>query len=124
VLALLVALNLNPEVSKPTIKLILSRRNVQPMAHAAHSLFWAMSSRWTNLGFFLKSLNARQRPWACSRRRRGTRILAYSGVVHIKPITAFLRTPAIAAPSSDDEIRLRGTPGYKAALTFIVAVNF
>src|SRR6202044_4073113 len=39
VLALVVELNLNPEVSKPTIKLILSRSNVQPMAHAAHSLF-------------------------------------------------------------------------------------
>jgi hypothetical protein len=38
-LALVVELNLNPEVSKPTIKLILSRSNVQPMAHAAHSLF-------------------------------------------------------------------------------------
>jgi hypothetical protein len=58
VLALLIALNLNPEVSKPTIKLILSRRNVQPMAHAAHSLFRVMSSRWTNLGFFLKSVQA------------------------------------------------------------------
>jgi hypothetical protein len=42
VLALVVELNLNPEVSKPTIKLILSRSNVQPMAHAAHSLFRAM----------------------------------------------------------------------------------
>jgi hypothetical protein len=39
VLALVVELDLNPEVSKPTIKLILSRRNVQPMAHAAHSPF-------------------------------------------------------------------------------------
>jgi hypothetical protein len=57
VVAILVALNLDPEVSKPTIKLILSRRNVQPMAHAAHSLFRAMSSRWTNLGFFLKPLD-------------------------------------------------------------------
>jgi hypothetical protein len=42
VLALVVELNLNPEVSKPTIKLILSRINVQPMAHAAHYLFRAM----------------------------------------------------------------------------------
>ena len=75
-LALLVALNLDPEVSKPTIKLILSRRNVQPMAHAAHSLFRAMSSRWTNLGFFLKSLNAKAATWACSPRLWGTRILA------------------------------------------------
>jgi hypothetical protein len=58
VLALVVELNLNPEVSKPTIKLILSRRNVQPVAHAAHSLLRAMRSRWTNMSFFLKSLNA------------------------------------------------------------------
>jgi hypothetical protein len=58
-LALVVELNLNPEVSKPTIKLILSRRNIQSMAHAAHSLFRAMRSRWTNVGFFLKSLNAK-----------------------------------------------------------------
>jgi hypothetical protein len=55
VLALVVELNLNPEVSKPTIKLILSRRNVQPMAHAAHSLFRAMRSRWTNMSFSLNS---------------------------------------------------------------------
>src|ERR1700727_195835 len=88
-LALVVELNLNPEVSKPTIKLILSRRNVQPMAHAAHFLFRAMRSRWTNLGFFLKSLNAKGRPWACSPRLRGTRILVYSGVAHVKPMTAF-----------------------------------
>jgi hypothetical protein len=59
VLALVGELNLDPKVPEPTIKLILSRRNVQPMAHAAHSLFRAMRSRWTNLGFFLKSLNAK-----------------------------------------------------------------
>jgi hypothetical protein len=84
VLALVGELNLDP-----TIKLILSRRNVQPMAHAAHSLFRAMRSRWTNMSFFLKSLNAEGATWACSPRLRGTRILAYSGVAHVKPMTAF-----------------------------------
>ena len=40
VLALVVDLNLNPEVSKPTIKLILSRRNIQPVTHfSPHSYF-------------------------------------------------------------------------------------
>ena len=33
-------LNLNPEVSKPTIKLILSRRNIQPMAQCGALPFW------------------------------------------------------------------------------------